>query len=181
MLNLDAMNFTREDIITIDNFLELEDFNKTLDFLARPKWGWGHGSNPNNPEYSTPFWKMELTEEQFFHDYIFNLIKKTTNEEYFLTRCYANGHTYGSCGSFHTDWDDDSGRTALLYANDSWMQEWGGKTVFLVNGQCHYIECIPNTLVIFPAIIPHRAEGTSRFFNGLRKTIAWKLTSVHPT
>ena len=25
------MNFTREDIITIDNFLELEDFNKTLD------------------------------------------------------------------------------------------------------------------------------------------------------
>ena len=89
MLNLDAMNFTREDIITIDNFLELEDFNKTLDFLARPKWEWGHGSNPNNPEYSTPFWKMELTEEQFFHDYIFNLIKKTTNEEYFLTNLYC--------------------------------------------------------------------------------------------
>ena len=65
MLNLDAMNFTKEDIITIDNFLEFDDFNKTLDLLARPKWQWGHGSNPNNLEYSTPFWKMELTSRLF--------------------------------------------------------------------------------------------------------------------
>ena len=42
----------------------------------------------------------------------------------------------------------------------------------------HYAECYPNSLVIFPGLIPHRAEPTSRFFTGLRKTVAWKLVST---
>ena len=106
------------------------------------------------------------------------VIKKKTNENFSLDRCYANGHAFGSSGTFHTDWNDETGKTALLYANDTWRQEWGGKTVFNIDGEYHYTEFHPNSLVIFPGLIPHRAEDPTKFFLGLRKTVAWKLIST---
>ena len=66
----------------------------------------------------------------------------------------------------------------LLYANDTWKQEWGGKTVFKVNGKYHYKEFIPNSIVLFPGLIPHRAEVTTRFITGLRKTVESKLVLI---
>ena len=172
------IKYTEKDIVVYKNFFETEDFETILDYLNRPMWEWGHFSSSSKVDNMTHFWKMELSKEDFFNEYLFNIIKKKTNEEFSLTRCYANGHTYGTSGNFHTDWEDGSGRTALLYANDTWRQEWGGKTVYNLNGEYHYTECYPNSLVIFPGIIPHRAEATSRFFTGLRKTVAWKLVSM---
>ena len=61
----------------------------------------------------TWFWKMELSKEEYFSKYLLDVIKKKTNNNFSLDRCYANGHTYGSSGHFHTDWEDGSGRTAL--------------------------------------------------------------------
>ena len=172
-------DFAESDIVTYHDFFEPEDFKAISDYLDRPAWKWGHGSlndgHPDKPEFNTPFWKMDLIEEYFFTGYLFNIIKKKTNQDFFITRCYCNGHTYGTSGLFHIDWDDNTGRTVLLYAHDTWKQEWGGKTVFDLNGKYHYNEFIPNSLVIFPGIIPHRAEPISRAFTGLRKTVAWKL------
>ena len=171
--------FNESHIITYDNFFEPEDFKSISNYLNRPMWKWGHGSlpdgHPDKPEFATPFWKMDLSAEYFFTNYLFNIISKKTNQRYNLTRCYCNGHTYGTSGIFHEDWHDETGRTVLLYANDTWKQEWGGKTVFDVNGKYYYKEFIPNSIVLFPGIIPHRAESISRFFTGLRKTVAWKL------
>ena len=83
--------------------------------------------------------------------------------------------TYGQDGDFHTDDDSPNSRTALLYANEEWIQEWGGKTVFAFEDKYHYVEPIPNSLVIFPSGIPHRAESVTRYYTGLRTTVAWKL------
>ena len=173
------MNFSEKDIVTYDNFFTSGDFKSISDILSRPMWKWGHGSlpdgHPNKPEFVTPFWKMDLSSEYLFNNYLFNIIKEKTNQEFHITRCYCNGHTYGTSGIFHEDWPDIFGRTVLLYANDVWKQEWGGKTVFNVDGKYVYKEFVPNSIVIFPGIIPHRAEPTTRLFSGLRKTVAWKL------
>ena len=172
-------DFTESDIITYRDFFKPNDFETVLEYLSRPMWRWGSGSlcdgHPDKPEFNTPFWKMDLTEEYFFTTYLFNIIREKTNQDFYITRCYCNGHLYGTSGLFHEDWDDDRGRTIILYSNDTWKQEWGGKTVFNFNGKYHYNEFIPNSIVIFPGIIPHRAEVTSREFTGLRKTVAWKL------
>ena len=172
-------NFTEEDIITYENFFDQRDFKSISNYLNRPMWKWGTGSlpdgHPDKPDFATPFWKMDLSKEYFFADYLFKIIMEKTNQKYDITRCYCNGHTHGTSGVFHEDWLDSTGRTVLLYANDTWKQEWGGKTVFNLNGKYHYKEFIPNSIVLFPGIIPHRAEVTTRFFTGLRKTVAWKL------
>jgi len=170
--------YTEKDIVTYNNIFDTKDFETVLDSLKRPAWEWGHNSSLSAKDNVTPFWRMDLTKDEFFSKHLLKVIKEKTNEDFVLTRCYANGHTYGSSGNFHTDWEDGTGKTALLYANDTWRQEWGGKTAFNVDGKYHYAECYPNSLVIFPGLIPHRAEPTSRFFTGLRKTVAWKLVST---
>ena len=169
--------YTEKDIVVYKNFFEPEDFESILDYLDKPNWGWGHTSGVLYAD-ETPFWNMQLGQEEFFSKHLLDVIKKKTNENFSLDRCYANGHTSGSSGTFHTDWNDETGKTALLYANDNWRQEWGGKTVFNIDGEYHYTEFLPNSLVIFPGLIPHRAEDPTKFFLGLRKTVAWKLCST---
>ena len=83
--------------------------------------------------------------------------------------------TYGIEGSFHTDDTRPDTKTVLYYANEYWKQEWGGKTVFGLEDKYHYVEPIPNSLVIFPSTVTHRAESVSRLYKQLRTTIAWKL------
>ena len=173
--------YTEKDIVTYNNIFDTKDFETVLESLRRPMWEWGHTSLDDDnatTDNVTPFFMMDLSEDKFFCDHLFNIIKQKTNENFVLTRCYANGQTFGQAGNFHTDWDDETGKTALLYSNETWRQEWGGKTVFDINGKYHYTECYPNSLVIFPGLIPHRAEPTSRSFTGLRNTVAWKLMSM---
>ena len=169
--------YTEKDIVVYKNFFEPKDFESILDHLDKPNWYWGHTSGVVYAD-ETPFWNMQLGQEEFFSKHLLDVIKKKTNENFSLDRCYANGHTSGSAGTFHTDWHDETGKTALLYANDTWRQEWGGKTVFNIDGEYHYTEFLPNSLVIFPGLIPHRAEDPTKFFLGLRKTVAWKLIST---
>ena len=176
MQTSESIIITQKDIVVYKNFFEPEDFKTILNYLDRPCWKWGHSSALQSESADDkPFWKMQLKEESYFTKHLLDIINKKTEEEFSLDRCYANGHTFGTSGNFHRDWQDETGRTALLYANESWKQEWGGKTVFDLGGEYHYTECCPNSLVIFPGVIPHRAEETTRFFRGLRKTVAWKL------
>lgn len=168
--------FSKNDIIRYDNFFSPKDYEHILVKLEKPKWEYGHGSYPpGHPERQIPFWMMHLGDDFFFTEYLLNIIEEKTNQKYELTAVYCNGHTFGTSGNFHQDWHNDQGRTFLLYANDSWDHEWGGKTVFKLGDTYHYSEFVPNSAILFPGNVSHRAEGTSRLFTGLRKTVAWKL------
>ena len=151
-------NFTEEDIITYENFFDQRDFKSISNYLNRPMWKWGTGSlpdgHPDKPDFATPFWKMDLSKEYFFTDYLFNIIMEKTNQKYDITRCYCNGHTHGTSGVFHEDWLDSTGRTVLLYANDTWKQEWGGG--FTWNGKTYYAK--PGSFYLFDPRVPHRAD-----------------------
>jgi hypothetical protein len=163
-------------IVRYDNFFSPKDFMLILEKLNQPKWEYGHGSyRPGHPKRNIPFWMMHLGDDSFFTEYLLNIIEEKTNQKYELTALYCNGHPFGTSGTFHKDYGNDQGRTFLLYANDSWEQEWDGKTVFEIGDTYHYSEFVPNSAIIFPGNILHRAEGTSRSFTGLRKTVAWKL------
>lgn len=167
------------DIIEYDNFFSDKDYEKILETVRSPNWQFGHGSyHPDDPDYekSFPFWVMGLEKDKFFTDHLLNIIEQKTQQQYELYDVYANGHTFGTNGLFHEDWHDDRGRTFLLYANKSWNVDWGGKTVFnLGNDNYHFVVPKPNSAILFPGLIPHAAEGTSRKFVDLRVTIAWKL------
>ena len=168
--------YNSKDIVTYDNMFSVHDCMKIYECMSDSNWRFGHGSVVKNDRLvGFPFWRMDLKENEFFSRYLLNMIEEKTNQHYELYDVYANGHTFGTNGSFHRDWHDQQGRTFLFYANASWSVEWGGKTVFDFGGEYHFHLPKPNSAILFPGLIPHAAEGTSRLFTGLRTTIAWKL------
>lgn len=161
------------DIIEIPDFLSKEDAQKIWDYHQKPNWKFGHSSNKDADEVR--FWQMELSSDEYFSEYLFEKILSRVEGDFRLERVYANGHLFGTSGSPHHDSFKSFDRTALFYANPVWKPEWGGKTAFSLNGVLHYVTPEPNKLIVFPGLIPHWAEDTSRAFTGLRVTVAWKL------
>lgn len=171
--------YSESDIKKYNDFFSYDDFVKICEKVCGPYWEFGHGSyRPSDPNYqkSFPFWLMRLEEDEFFTKHLLNIIEEKTNNSYEIYDVYANGHTFGTKGSFHQDWYDDRGVTFLYYANHKWDVDWGGKTIFdFGNGDYYFNVPKPNSAVLFPGLIQHSAEGPTRSFIGLRITIAWKL------
>lgn len=154
------------------------DFGEILHKVSQPKWQYGHGSNQG--KNVLPFWMMDLSDDEFFSDYLLNIIREAVNEpDLQLERVYANGHVFGDKAMPHVDGHYDDCRTFLLYANDEWNHLWGGKTAFLNDDDTwSYVEPKPNRGVFFHAMRSHHAEEVSRLYNTLRVTIAWKLNGA---
>ena len=169
--------YSINDLQHYTNVFSKEDCEKITECVSGPNWYFGHGSFvQGDVRRGYPFWRIDLHESEYFSEYLLNIIQEKTNQEYELYDVYANGHTFGTQGSFHQDWHDERGRTFLFYANENWKVEWGGKTSFMFGPDDTYFHVPkPNTAILFPGIIPHTAEVTSRSFTGLRITIAWKL------
>jgi hypothetical protein len=160
-------------ITRYENIFSQDQENQIIVDVFGANWAFGHGSRQGKRNY--PFWIMPLKNNSFYSKDLLNIIQEKTQQEYELYDVYANGHTFGTMGDFHTDWHNSRGRTFLYYANHFWKPEYCGKTIFNVNGELQYESPTPRTAILFPGEIPHMAEGVSRSFNGLRVTIAWKL------
>lgn len=166
--------FSRDEIISYRNMFSVDDYWKIMEYVNRPQWAFGHGSNNSTP--STPFWVMNLNDEPFFTDYLLNIIQEKTNKKFDLERVYANGHMFGTQGEPHQDGYFENSRTFLFYAVEKWRVDWSGKTVYILNrNEQHYELPEPNKGVLFPGKMFHYAEQTTRKFTGLRVTVAWKL------
>lgn len=130
------------------------------------------------------FWNLQLDDEEFFTDYLFNKIKakllEKTNENVDLIRVYLNGHNACSQGYFHVDGPPNE-RTFLIYCNKRWNIENGGGTVFYDEENKRYttVQALPLTSVYFRADINHCSQPLSRDFDDLRVTAAYKLV-VNP-
>lgn len=161
------------------HFFDKSDFEKILEKVSEPKWQFGHSSYAaEDPRFKFChlFWKIEFNEDKFFTEHLLNIIQEKTNQSYICEHVYANGQTYGLDGTLHQDYYDDERRTFLLYANVDWRVEWGGATQFyLEQNELYSIYPEPNKAIIFPGVIYHSSAPTSRLFNGLRITVAWKL------
>lgn len=170
--------FDESDIISYTNVFDEQEYSDIILQMSSPMWRYGHGSDKKNSNYknSPPFWIMELKQEKLFSETLFEKIIKLTGKNFRLNTVYANGHTYGTKGRPHQDWYTKEGYTFLYYPNAVWDLEWGGKTAFILDKDKYYFNCPkPNSAVLFPGMIWHYAEETSRLFTGLRVTIAWKL------
>jgi len=94
-----------------------------------------------------------------------------------LIRCYANGHTYGSDGTLHTDTGLANTYTTVYYPHEEWEPNWGGETVFFDRARSDILASVfprPNRAVIFDGRIPHVARGVSRTCPVLRVTLMFK-------
>jgi len=174
------------EIKTFDRFFNDDEFLEINSYCRRPQWGYGNISNPGTP--CTPFFTMPLMDDEFFNTHCFNIISNKLGKKFILKDVYANGHIFGTQGSPHQDSDLDEDFTFLLYSNlvgrdiKNWNPSWGGKTVFFLNKEdLHYVLPKPNSASYFPANIFHFAESTTRHFQGMRISVAWKLKLISDT
>jgi len=155
-----------------DNFFDENIRQEIFTKLMRPNWGVSGGVT-KKPEI---YWHYDgLEKEEYFREYIYNKICSKLGMSFGgLKRIYANGQTAGQCGTPHVD---DGDLTFLYYPSPSWSVNWQGHLLFLDHNDEVYniVEHKANRAVLFSAKTKHFAEAPSRFFNGLRISLAYKL------
>jgi SM-20-related protein len=191
----------------IDDVFDADTHAKIFSFLSLPTWGFGWKSDVRN-EHS--FWhkhfagnirpdhvdsagagqQYDCAEELkrraplIYDQWLALSAAPGPMHRCALTRCYANGFTYGNDGSVHTDSRTEGSLTAVYYPNPSWDPNWGGETVLFNQAKTDIdtsVDPRPNRLVVFPGIVPHVARGVSRTCPVMRITLVFKMERPLPT
>jgi hypothetical protein len=168
-----------DNIIVYDNFLTDSELSNCVSHINNLQWKWGHTSNKNI--INVPFWYMELSNIEYFTQYIKNKIEYITNKRFSIERVYANGQTYGQSGIFHQDNENTGFYTFCLYLSKvdiDLIDYIDGCIQFKIPDINKYtinINTLFNRGIIFPSSYFHRGNSFSRFCNDLRVCIAWKL------
>lgn len=168
-------------IIVQDNFLNEEEIKECIKIISMNKWDWGHKSNGAFSE--TPFWKMELINNNYFLKNITSVIEKTFSKKFKINRLYANAHTYGQDGNFHIDDDSENRYTFCLYLTDikeEYVESAGGH-LFFKFPELNYKICYEpkfNRGILFPSNYIHKGSSFSRYIMDLRVCVAWKLEEI---
>ena len=181
-----------EKIKIFDDFFSKEVHSEIWEYLhpTRPVWSMTGGSHMPN---CVKFWHIDgLEKDEYFSNFIFKkIINKLGDEykDYGFVRIYANGQTAGQSGNVHPD---DGDVTFLYYPTTKWIYQWAGELIFcdcpdpkmicqdldenIVESQ-KIVRVRPNRAVLFPAKILHHANAPSRYFNGLRVSLAYTLVA----
>jgi predicted 2-oxoglutarate/Fe(II)-dependent dioxygenase YbiX len=162
----------KNDIKQIMNFLSVTDFNK-IQLENKNGWKYGHKSNDTGKQ---KFWQLDLMDDKFYSEYLFQKIVETVQLSLKLDRVYANGQTIGQNGEFHQDSNAPNTFTFLLYTNivDD-VETWGGETQFVVDEKIISYQPIPNSALLFRSNLFHRGLAPALHERGMRITIAWKM------
>lgn len=172
---------TFDKIKIIDNVFSLEEIENINHYLQKPCWRFGQIScTTAKLAKQRKFWMMHLSEEKYFNTYLFEIVTDIIEKKCSLEQVYANGQTYGQDGYWHQDSNEPNAYTFLYYANPEWNIDWDGDTIFLdqKTKQTYHVTPKPNTAILFPANIIHRAESPSREFYDLRITVAFKFREI---
>lgn len=164
-----------------ENVLDLLELSRAQKLLNDGDWkfhGRSHGAS------KVRFWFMDLKNEPFFTENVFQKIKTLTGKKLTLDQCYANGQTYGQDGEFHYDGFNSSYDykwTFLLHLTNWTLPAGlqGGQTEIQVENIAQNILSFApttNAAIMFPQGWLHRGVGPARDFYDLRTTVAFKMT-----
>ena len=168
-------------ILVQDNFLNKEELDECVKIINDKSWTWGHTSCGF---YSnTPFWKMDLIDNEYFSHKITNIIEKHFSKKFKINKLYANAHTYGQDGSYHIDNSDPNCYTFCLYLSNIKEDtiETAGGHLFFKLPDLNYKICFEpkfNRGIFFPSNYYHKATSFSRYIMDLRICVAWKLEEL---
>ena len=155
-----------------DDFFSEEIQEEIFYKLMKPHWC----IDGNTLNKSEIFWHYNgLENDQYFNEYLYEKICAKLGRSFSsIGRIYANGQTAGQSGTPHTD---DGNFTFLYYPCLEWDPTWQGHLVFLNDDgeEGRMIIYRSNRALLFDSNICHYACAPSRFFNGLRISLAYKL------
>lgn len=172
-------------VTAYQNVLTQEEWDTVFnDYLRHPEWRYGHTSNSYERTTVHPrpqYWLMELHHKEYFKEYLCQKILDLIPVKGLRVRnVYAGGNTFGTCGDIHTDSECGDNYTFLYHASpDVWKPMYGGKTNFYPdNAPAEYYEFTPNGGLFFKSNVLHVGEPVTRYFDGLRICLAFKLVPL---
>jgi hypothetical protein len=170
-----------DQIIVQDNFLNEDELNKCVDIIKSNKWHWGHSSSGKFAD--TPFWSMDLMDNEYFYKDITCIIEKHFSKKFKVNRLYANSQSYGQDGSYHKDSEELNCYTFCLYFTNIKEEnvETAGGHLFFKFPELKYKICYEpkyNRGIFFPSKYLHKAASFSRYIMDLRICVAWKLEEI---
>jgi len=176
-----------------ENALSDEMRRHVYDFLNEPGWETGWKSNSKRDGYSflhkhyAGHRKVGVDKAYDCEDELkrtapviydaWFLVKDKVFAGHKLVRCYANGMAYGMDGTVHSDATEPGNYTAVYYPHERWSPNWGGETMFFNRGEDRIVACFfprPNSIAVFDGRMPHRANGVTRSYPGMRITLMFK-------
>ena len=162
-------------LLQFDNVLSAREFHEQAEYLQNADYKFQGISNAND---QLKFWFHDLSNNKFYTEEFFNVIKDLIKIDVELVRVYANGQTHGLPGYMHIDSDSENDLTVIYYANHVWYPEWGGHTVIKSKDRVASILPCSNTAIVFDSNIPHVANEPTRHCPILRTTVAFKLKKI---
>jgi Rps23 Pro-64 3,4-dihydroxylase Tpa1-like proline 4-hydroxylase len=185
----------KDNVIVIDDFYDEEKYATLVNSLHTHKfkyfWGDQHGSH---------YWNSQIEEEGIVKDAcvdLWNEFRKKFINHGNLSGTYINGQTFGLEPGPHYDYYSPDGITVINYITDTWNITWGGET--LIYDRYAYDDAtlkdvnsllfspltidaaiLPayNRIIAFPSNQLHMVKPISRFFQGIRFTLMYKLQGV---
>ena len=154
-----------------DNFFPIDLHKEIYEKIFNSGWSYTGGSTV----FKTNFWHVDdLENDEYFSSFLYDKICQKLNMMFSgFERIYANGQTACQHGTPHTD---DGDMTFLYYPNLEWNLTWEGNLFFCDKDQIFKtVVYKPNRAVLFPGNIIHYAGAPSRFYDGLRISLAYKL------
>jgi hypothetical protein len=185
----------KDNVVVIDDFYNEERYMTLVNALRTHKfsyfWGDQHGSH---------YWNSQLEEDGPVKDACVDLwndfCQKFTKHGN-LAGTYINGQTFGLEPGPHYDYGQPDGITIINYITDAWNLTWGGETLIydhyayddmtlknvdslLFSPVTVDAAILPayNRILAFPANQLHMVKPISRFFQGIRFTLMFKLQGI---
>ena len=161
-----------------DNFLSIADFEQCQNIIENGAWRFSGRST----DEGTTFWYMDLMDNAWLSNHVFQVIQEKIGKRFQLLRVYANGQTYGLDGDYHQDSTEDNDYTFVIYTNSytsNDVDKYGGYTIFKHSN--HSIQCVEplkNRGLMFKSTIFHKGMAPNRKCCDLRTTIAFKMREV---
>jgi SM-20-related protein len=179
-------------VFVVDDLLPDAQRKPLLLFLRAKGWKFGKKSHAQTDIYS--FWVKHFAGHRNGREEVhyacaeelrrtpvvfafWRYLEGTVLKDQTLIRCYANGQSYGSDGTIHTDSRRPGSYTAVYYPHDEWHPNWAGETVIFNADRSDIVASIyprPNRLLVFAGDMPHLARGVSRTCPELRITLMCK-------
>ena len=171
-----------ENIFVCDNFLNEDELEKATNIIRKRSWNYGHTSGDIKERFLTPFWTMNLNNNDYFV-HIKSIIEKHFSKKFKLVRVYAIGQTYGQNGSYHIDSDEPNTYTFCLYLTNiekEAIDTAGGYIYFKLKDKQYNIcyEPLFNRGIMFPSNIYHKGCAFNRYIMDMRICVAWKLQEI---
>jgi SM-20-related protein len=177
--------------VLLDDFFPAELYGRLRDTVRSAPMHYGSKSNNKTDPHGHWSWKpihdsthnlADLTTRLQDRDLLdgWNFLRINRCKEMKLTRCYANGYTYGTDGYMHTDSERVGELTVIIYICDAsekitgWPLDWAGETV-CTDGKTYWSYLPrPNRVLIVPSNMLHAARAVSRKCTELRLTLMYK-------